>query len=207
VKFFESIAHGIPVVATDIGGIGAMIRESGCGRVLSEPSAEGIATAVEEMLSQPELLQTMGRQGLAAVREKYNWDLLTPRLLAMYRGSTDEPAHSRRPTAAGLRHRDRRRTFDLILPLVAQGRLPAIAASWRGRVGPAAHRAGAQQRRRLEFPSSPAPTPAGTASSTSTPPSPASTASASSTAATGTARACGVCSAAWGDASASSTCP
>ncbi len=34
VKFFESIAHGVPVVATDIGGIGDMIRESGCGRVL-----------------------------------------------------------------------------------------------------------------------------------------------------------------------------
>lgn len=86
VKFFESIAHGVPVIATDIGGIGDMIRESGCGRVLPEPSAEGIAAAVEELVSQPGLLAEMGERGMAAVREKYNWDILTPRLLAMYRG-------------------------------------------------------------------------------------------------------------------------
>jgi glycosyltransferase involved in cell wall biosynthesis len=63
-----------------------MIRESGCGRVLPEPSAEGIAAAVEELVSQPGLLAEMGERGMAAVREKYNWDILTPRLLAMYRG-------------------------------------------------------------------------------------------------------------------------
>ncbi len=41
---------------------------------------------MEALLSQPGLLGEMGERGLAAVREKYNWDLLTPRLLAMYRG-------------------------------------------------------------------------------------------------------------------------
>jgi glycosyltransferase involved in cell wall biosynthesis len=86
VKFFESIAHGVPVIATDIGGIGDMIRKSDCGRVLAEPSAEGIAAAAGELISQPGLLKAMGERGMAAVRKEYNWDLLTPRLLAMYRG-------------------------------------------------------------------------------------------------------------------------
>lgn len=85
VKFFESIAHGVPVVATDIGGIGSIIRKVGCGRVLAEPSAEAIAEAVEEMISTPGLLREMGEKGMAAIRQSYNWELLTPKLLGLYR--------------------------------------------------------------------------------------------------------------------------
>jgi glycosyltransferase involved in cell wall biosynthesis len=85
VKFFESIAHGVPVIATDIGGIGDMISQAGCGRVLPEPSAEAIADAVEELVGQPDVLREMGERGMAAVREMYNWERLTPRLLKLYR--------------------------------------------------------------------------------------------------------------------------
>ena len=85
VKFFESIAHGVPVIATDIGGIGDMIRQARCGRVLPAPSAEAIAQTVEELISQPTLLREMSSNGMAAIREKYNWDLLTPKLLELYR--------------------------------------------------------------------------------------------------------------------------
>jgi glycosyltransferase involved in cell wall biosynthesis len=98
VKFFESIAHGVPVVATDIGGIGDIMRETGCGAVLPSSAPEEIANAVDALISQPAQLQRMSQNGMTAVREKYNWEQMVTALIEVYQNLWDSgPRVAARP--------------------------------------------------------------------------------------------------------------
>ncbi len=79
----QAMASGKPVIATDIGDLGRMIRDTGCGILLDEATPGGIAAAVER-LSSPELRETMGSRGLASAVSKYNAEMVQKRLVAHY---------------------------------------------------------------------------------------------------------------------------
>ncbi len=79
----QAMASGKPVIATDIGDLGRLIRETGCGILLDEATPGGIAAAVER-LSSPELCETMGSRGLAAAVSKYNAETVQQELVTLY---------------------------------------------------------------------------------------------------------------------------
>jgi glycosyltransferase involved in cell wall biosynthesis len=83
-KFFESMAHGVPVIVTDIGGIGEIVREVGCGLVLPAVTPEAISEAVKHLVKAPQALHTMAERGMAAVRQTYNWEQMVLRLRDVY---------------------------------------------------------------------------------------------------------------------------
>jgi glycosyltransferase involved in cell wall biosynthesis len=68
----EALACGVPVVTTPSGGPEQTLLGSGAGRVLSGFSAEELATVVEELLHDPETLQTMRHRGRAYVEQEHS---------------------------------------------------------------------------------------------------------------------------------------
>jgi glycosyltransferase involved in cell wall biosynthesis len=83
-KLFEYMAAGIPVIASDLPKWRELVCGLGCGLVVDPDDPEALAAAIEELITDPERAEEMGRRGRAAVKERFNWDREAPRLLALY---------------------------------------------------------------------------------------------------------------------------
>lgn len=84
-KLLEYMAAGRPVVASDIGYIAQIVRESGCGLLAPPGDAAAHASALASLLNDPERAQRLGEAGRAAVRAHYTWDREGAKLVALYR--------------------------------------------------------------------------------------------------------------------------
>jgi glycosyltransferase involved in cell wall biosynthesis len=72
-KFFDSLANGVPVIMTDIGALGDLIRERKCGLVVDERDVDSICEAMEMMLENPRALEEMSRAAFALAESEYSW--------------------------------------------------------------------------------------------------------------------------------------
>ena len=91
-KLFEAMAAGVPIVASDLPGMATIVRETGCGVLCDPTSVKSVAAAVRTILGAPaDERATFGRRGLAAVRERYNWEAQLDVLLAEYGQLTGRP--------------------------------------------------------------------------------------------------------------------
>jgi glycosyltransferase involved in cell wall biosynthesis len=84
-KLFEYMAAGIPVVASDLPGLRAVVSGEGCGVLVDPRDPHAIARAIDGLLRDPEACKAMGERGRRAVLERYNWHNMEPRLLECYR--------------------------------------------------------------------------------------------------------------------------
>jgi glycosyltransferase involved in cell wall biosynthesis len=71
----ESMACGLPVVATDRGGVRTAVAHGETGVLLARPSVDGLASAVADLLDHPERRRALGARAAAVAREQF--DLLT----------------------------------------------------------------------------------------------------------------------------------
>ncbi|MDO8914766.1 MAG: glycosyltransferase family 4 protein [Coriobacteriia bacterium] len=84
-KLFEFMMAGIPVAATDLPDMARVVRETGCGTLISDPtSPEAIAAAVRALIDDPEAARTAGARGRAAALARYNWEVEAPKMLAVF---------------------------------------------------------------------------------------------------------------------------
>lgn len=92
-RLFDAMGAGVPVVAADLPGMAAIVRETGIG-VLVDPTSPGaIAAGIREILDAPAERRAAYRDAcLAAARGPYAWERGIERLLALYR--TDQPSTS-----------------------------------------------------------------------------------------------------------------
>lgn len=105
-KFFDSLANGVPVIITDIGELGDVVRRHQCGLVVDENDAKGIADAMETLARDRKLVRTLSENALALANTEYGWDRLCQKYNALmedlYRGGTTpepptgQPANRRR---------------------------------------------------------------------------------------------------------------
>jgi glycosyltransferase involved in cell wall biosynthesis len=72
-KLYESMACGVPVVATDVVGITEVVEESRCGILVPAGDAAAIARATARILSNPAEAAEMGRRGREAAVARYSW--------------------------------------------------------------------------------------------------------------------------------------
>lgn len=72
-KLYESMACGVPVVATDVIGISEVVDEHECGILVPAGDAEAIARATAQIVADPESAAAMGERGRVAAVERYSW--------------------------------------------------------------------------------------------------------------------------------------
>ena len=85
-KFFDSMANGVPVLMTDIGGLGDVIREHRCGLVVDENDMGGIADAMERLIEDEALLAELGKNALALAQREYHWEAVSKRYVRFIGG-------------------------------------------------------------------------------------------------------------------------
>ena len=75
---------GRAVVATDAGGLGHTVRESGCGLVVPVGDEPAFADALVRVLGDPELAESLAAGGREAAATTYSWDRCARDTMAVY---------------------------------------------------------------------------------------------------------------------------
>ena len=75
-SFLESMAAGLPIIGTPVGGIPDFLIDGETGVLCQPRNPESIAAAVQRIQHEPELRDRLIRNGEALVREKYGWDCI-----------------------------------------------------------------------------------------------------------------------------------
>ena len=79
----NAMAAGRPIIANDVGDLGRIVRETGCGVLVPAVTPEEIREAVET-LRDPAVRQRLGRAGRAAAEARYNWAAAERQLEQVY---------------------------------------------------------------------------------------------------------------------------
>lgn len=80
----EAMAMEKPVVATDVGGTGEVVREGVSGRLVPPRVVEPLARAIAEVLADPDGMREMGRAGRAIVVEGFSARSMVRQMEALY---------------------------------------------------------------------------------------------------------------------------
>jgi glycosyltransferase involved in cell wall biosynthesis len=69
----DYLACARPVVGTDIGAIGTLLREGEAG-VTVPPTSEGLARGILKLISSPNQRQRQGTNALKLAQNKFDWN-------------------------------------------------------------------------------------------------------------------------------------
>jgi glycosyltransferase involved in cell wall biosynthesis len=83
----EAMSSGLPVVATDRGGLRTAVRDGETGVLLRRASADAVATAVAALLDDPARRQRLGERAAALVREQFDLSATVATLLDAIAGT------------------------------------------------------------------------------------------------------------------------
>lgn len=84
-KLFHYMLLGKPVVASNCTPIQRIIDDSKCGLIYESQNSTQLAKQILTLYNNPELLTQMGKAGIKAVNEKFNWDETSTNLITLYR--------------------------------------------------------------------------------------------------------------------------
>lgn len=85
----EAQASGLPVISTLHNGIPDGVLDGVSGVLIPEADSGALARALQSLADQPERWPAMGRAGRQFVEQRYDADLLTNQLLAIYERAVD----------------------------------------------------------------------------------------------------------------------
>ncbi len=86
-KLYESMACGVPVVASNTRGISEVVNEWRCGILVTPGDAPGFARATAALADDPEMAGEMGRRGRLACEAHYSWLARAKQRLAVVEGA------------------------------------------------------------------------------------------------------------------------
>ena len=75
-KIFPILASGKPVLYSGAGEGARLVHDNGVGVVCRPEDPQALATAIDELLSNPEEAAAMGKRGRALVEEQFSWAAL-----------------------------------------------------------------------------------------------------------------------------------
>ncbi len=82
-KLFEAMVCGRPIIVSKGTRTGEIVEQEDCGLVI-DYDKEALKEALVRLRSDPELRETLGRNGLKAAKERYNWEIEKEKLLKIY---------------------------------------------------------------------------------------------------------------------------
>lgn len=82
-------ATGTPVIASQIGGLGEMIRHEKDGLLVPPGDVRALADAIIHLLSKPELQQQLRTAALTRCQEDLNWSKIAAQTVEVYRKAID----------------------------------------------------------------------------------------------------------------------
>lgn len=74
IVILEAMASGVPIIATTVGGIPEVIKESESGLLVPPSNELELKNAIEKLLNDESLRKWLGQNGRKAVEEKYSWN-------------------------------------------------------------------------------------------------------------------------------------
>lgn len=83
-KLYESMARGIPVIATPIGDVREIVGRFQCGVIVEEGDSAGLVRAFSRMATDRNFRRKCGHRGFIAASRKYYWEIMASRLLTAY---------------------------------------------------------------------------------------------------------------------------
>jgi glycosyltransferase involved in cell wall biosynthesis len=81
----ESMRCGLPVVATDVGGVGEAVEEGRTGRLVPPRDAGALAEAILDVLRDPLRREAMGQAAREAARQRFSAERMVDDVAALYR--------------------------------------------------------------------------------------------------------------------------
>lgn len=91
-KLYESMACGVPVVASDVIGISEIVRDCECGLLVQAGDARGFARAAAELAADPDRARAMGERARRAAVERYSWRARATQRLEIVREAVERSA-------------------------------------------------------------------------------------------------------------------
>jgi glycosyltransferase involved in cell wall biosynthesis len=88
VACLEAMAHGRPVVATDVGGLRDLVVDGETGIVVPPRDPAALRAGLERLLADRELRRRLGAAGLQRAQERFSWQAVTDATLAAYAEAT-----------------------------------------------------------------------------------------------------------------------
>ena len=95
----EAMACGLPVVATDVGGVAEYVTADRGGSLVSRGDARAMARALGEWLADTDRRRAASAFNRQLVLERYSWRRSAERLLEVYRDVLDRRRHASRLSA------------------------------------------------------------------------------------------------------------
>ena len=83
-KLFDSMACGVPVVASEIGEVKEIVEEVQWGLIVDERDPRSICQAIESIAMTPGLRDHMARNAVRLAHEKYTWEVYEPVFMGCY---------------------------------------------------------------------------------------------------------------------------
>lgn len=90
IAFVEAMHAGLPVVATDIGAVPDLVTNGVNGFRVPVDDVGALASALDQVLANPELARRMGAASREIARERYSWDAVGGRLASSIRSCLEK---------------------------------------------------------------------------------------------------------------------
>jgi glycosyltransferase involved in cell wall biosynthesis len=84
VVLIEAAEYGLPLVASDVGGIGDVVLHRKTGLLVSEKNPEELANAIKELAENASLQDKLVLGASEHVRENFSWDAIIKRQVEGY---------------------------------------------------------------------------------------------------------------------------
>lgn len=86
----EAMAHGLPVVASAVGGIPDKVVEGATGFLVQPGQPEQLASKMAWVATHPDEREAMGRAGARLAAEKFSWERIAAQTLELFSRLRDE---------------------------------------------------------------------------------------------------------------------
>ncbi|MBD3347815.1 MAG: glycosyltransferase [Candidatus Eisenbacteria bacterium] len=97
----ESLAAGVPVIATDVGGNRELVRDGQTGLLVEADDPDALSRAMLRLLREPALAGELARRGAEFVRENLSVERMVRETESLYREILEERGRAARPAGRG----------------------------------------------------------------------------------------------------------